>query len=43
MGIYRGEVTDIIDALVDIKYGVRRILRYIEDEDDGEEEEEEAF
>ena len=31
---------DIIAGLADIKAGVLKILRYIEDEDDGEEEEE---
>ena len=40
-GIYRGEVTDMIGALADIKVAVLQILRYIEGEDEDEEEEEE--
>ena len=42
MGIYRSEVEDIFKALMDVKYGVLRIVGYIE-EDDGQEEEEEDF
>jgi hypothetical protein len=42
LGIYRSEVLDMIDALVDIKYDVRGILRYLEGEDDGEEAEEDV-
>lgn len=38
MGIYRAEVLTIMGALADIHVGVRRILGYIEGEDDGEEE-----
>ena len=38
-GIYRGEVTEMIGALADIKVAVYRILRYIEGEDNDEEEE----
>lgn len=41
-GIYRGEVHDIIGALADIKFDVRKILWYIEGDDDEWEEEEEA-
>jgi hypothetical protein len=37
-GIYRDEVTEIFEALADIKAGVLAILRYIEEADDGEEE-----
>lgn len=33
-GIYRDEVEDIIAALADIKFDVRRILWYIEHDDD---------
>jgi hypothetical protein len=40
MGICRAEVIEIFEALADVKAGVNRILRYIE-EADGEEEEEE--
>jgi len=40
MGIYRGEVTQIFEALFDIRSGVFDILGYVEG-DDGEEEEEE--
>jgi len=29
-GIYRSEVYDIIGALADVKWGVLRMLRYIE-------------
>jgi hypothetical protein len=42
-GIYRGEVTDIIGALADIKSGVLEILRYIEGEGDEEEADEDDF
>jgi hypothetical protein len=39
-GIYRVEVLAIMGALADVAVGVRRILGYIEgdDEDEGEEE-----
>lgn len=40
-GIYRSEVQDVIGALADIKFDVRRILWYIEGDDEWEEEEEE--
>jgi hypothetical protein len=40
VGIYRGEVTDIIGALADIKAGIIQIPSYIEGEDDEEEAEE---
>jgi hypothetical protein len=40
-GIYRGEVTEMIGALADIKVAVLRILSYIEGEDEDEEEAEE--
>ena len=40
MGIYRNEVTQIFEALFDIRAGVFDILGYIEG-DNGEEEEEE--
>jgi hypothetical protein len=33
-GIYRGEVTEIMWALADIKVAVLRILGYIEGEDE---------
>ena len=39
-GIYRSEVMDIISGLLDVKWGVLKILRYIENEEDGEEAEE---
>jgi hypothetical protein len=42
MGISRDEVTAIIWALADIKAGVLRILRYIEEANDGEEEAEDV-
>jgi hypothetical protein len=38
-GIYREEVLLILGALADIRVGVRTIVRYIEEDDDGEEEE----
>ena len=38
-GIYRGEVMTIMGVLADIDVGVRKILRYIEGEDDEGEEE----
>jgi hypothetical protein len=41
-GILRDEVQDIIGALADIKFDVRKILWYIEGDDDESEEEEEA-
>jgi hypothetical protein len=40
MGIYRDEVTQIFEALFDIRAGVFKILGYIEGDDDEEEEEE---
>jgi hypothetical protein len=39
-GILRDEVQDIIGALADIKFDVRKILWYIEGDDEWEEEEE---
>jgi hypothetical protein len=42
MGISHEEVIDILWALADIKVGVLRILRYIEEADDGEEETEDV-
>ena len=41
MGISRDEVTEIFEALFDIRRGVYRIVGYIE-EDDGEEEAEDV-
>ena len=41
-GILRDEVQDIIGALADIKFDARKILWYIEGDDDEWEEEEEA-
>jgi hypothetical protein len=38
-GIYRGEVIAIMEALADLKFGLRRLLSYIGEEDDGEAEE----
>lgn len=38
MGISHDEVVEILWALADIKAGVLKILRYIEEADDGEEE-----
>jgi hypothetical protein len=38
-GIYRGEVLETMGVLADITVGVRRILGYIEGDDDAEEEE----
>lgn len=40
-GIYREEVTAIMLVVFDVRRDVRRILAYIEGEDDGEEAEEE--
>lgn len=40
-GIYRGEVIALMGAIADIRVDVRRILWYIEGEDDDEWEEEE--
>ena len=40
MGIYRGEVVVMMGALADIIVDVRKIVGYIEGEDDEEEEEE---
>jgi hypothetical protein len=40
-GIYRGEVTEMIGALADIKVAVTKILSYIEGDDDEWEAEEE--
>jgi hypothetical protein len=42
MGITHDEVTDILWALADIKAGVNRILRYIEEAEDGEAEAEDV-
>ncbi len=39
-GIYRDEVFTIMGALADVTVDVRKILGYIEGDDDGEEEEE---
>jgi hypothetical protein len=39
-GIYREEVKAIMGAVFDVRTGVRRILAYIEEEDDGQEAEE---
>lgn len=39
-GIYRVEVLSIIGALADLTVDVRRILRYIEGDDEDEAEEE---
>ena len=41
-GVLRDEVQDIIGALADIKFDVRKILWYIEGDDDEWEEAEEA-
>ena len=38
-GIYRGEVIEMMGTLADVNVGVRRILNYIEGDDDAEEEE----
>jgi hypothetical protein len=38
MGISRDEVNEMFGALADIKAGVLKILRCIEEADDGEEE-----
>jgi hypothetical protein len=40
-GIYRGEVHELMGAVADIRVDVRRILWYIEGDDDEWEEEEE--
>ena len=40
-GIYRGEVQDIIGALADLRFDVKRIPWYIEGDDDEWEEEKE--
>jgi len=40
MGIYRGEVEEIMFALADLKVGMRDLLSLFFEEDDGEEEEE---
>jgi hypothetical protein len=39
-GIYRGEVIEIMGAVADIRVDVRKVLWYIEGEDDDEWEEE---
>jgi hypothetical protein len=39
MGIYRDEVTEIFGALADIKSDVRKIVGYIEGDDEEEAEE----
>ena len=41
MGIYRGEVLTIMQALADIRVNTNTILRLLEDEDEAEEEEDE--
>ncbi len=41
VGIYRGEVIEMMGAIADIRVDVRRILWYIDGEDDDEWEEEE--
>ena len=41
MGIYRGEVLTIMQALADIHVNTNTILRLLEDEDEAEEEEDE--
>jgi hypothetical protein len=43
MGIYRGEVYEIMGSLADLKAEVREIIGYLTDEDEDDEEEEEAF
>ena len=43
MGIYRGEVYEIMGALADLRADVREIVRYLLDEDDDETEEEESL
>ena len=40
MGIYRGEVYAIMGALADLQAVLHEVVRYILDEDDGEETEE---
>ena len=40
-GIYRGEVIELMGAVADIRVDVRKILWYIEGDDDEWEEEEE--
>jgi hypothetical protein len=40
MGIYRGEVVEIMFALADIKADLRDLVQYFLEEDDGEEAEE---
>jgi hypothetical protein len=42
MGIYRGEVVTIMEALIAIRAGVRNILRILEDDDEAEEMEEDS-
>jgi hypothetical protein len=42
LGIYRGEVLAMIEALMDIRAGVRNILRILEDDDEAEEMEEDS-
>jgi len=41
-GIYRGEVIELMGAIADIRVDVRKILWYIEGDDDEWEEEEET-
>jgi hypothetical protein len=41
MGIYRGEVYEIMGALADLKVDVNEVLSYLRDEDDDDETEEE--
>jgi hypothetical protein len=40
MGIYRGEVLAMMEALADIRADMRYILRILEGDDEAEEEEE---
>ena len=42
MGIYRGEVLTIMEALADIRTDVRDIRSLLEDEDEAEEEEDDS-
>jgi hypothetical protein len=42
VGIYRGEVLAMIEALMDIRAGVRNILWILEDGDEAEEMEEDS-
>jgi hypothetical protein len=42
MGIYRGEVLTIMEALADIRADVHSIRAILEDEDEAEEEEDDS-